>query len=119
MNRRDFLKLLGGAGLASTGLGSLSSAQAGSLHTGKVLLTIHLGGGWDHSSFADPAPMCLLINGLLVRALGGLGIYALPLLGKIPHFSISITVISCRSMALSCLPMGMMWLHVPVIRAVY
>ena len=73
MNRRDFLKLLGGAGLASTGLGSLSSAQAGSLHTGKVLLTIHLGGGWDHSSFADPRANVLINKWAASQSAGGAG----------------------------------------------
>ncbi len=53
MNRRDFLKLAGAAGLASVaGLGQ--QAQAAAAYTGKILLTLHLGGGWDHSSFADP-----------------------------------------------------------------
>ena len=73
MNRRDFLKLLGGAGLASTGLGILSSAQAGSLHTGKVLLTIHLGGGWDHSSFADPRTNVLINKWAASQSAGGAG----------------------------------------------
>ena len=71
MNRRDFLKLLGGAGLASTGLGSLSSVQASSLHTGKVLLTMHLGGGWDHSSFADPRANVLINKWAASQTAGG------------------------------------------------
>lgn len=54
MNRRDFLKGIGAVGLAAGFGGFYTSAQAGSLHTGKVLLTLHLGGGWDHSSFSDP-----------------------------------------------------------------
>ncbi|MBO0611586.1 DUF1501 domain-containing protein [Thiothrix fructosivorans] len=54
MNRRDFLKLASAASLASVLAGAGRSAYAANLHTGKVLLTIHLGGGWDHSSFSDP-----------------------------------------------------------------
>ena len=54
MNRRNFLKLAGAAGLAGVFAGAGRSAYAANLHTGKVLLTVHLGGGWDHSSFSDP-----------------------------------------------------------------
>ena len=56
MNRRDFLKMMGATGVAGA-LGSASApafAATSTLYTGKVLMTIHAGGGWDHSSFADP-----------------------------------------------------------------
>lgn len=54
MNRRNFLKWLMATGLAGTFATAGRTSQAASLHTGKILLTLHLGGGWDHSSFADP-----------------------------------------------------------------
>lgn len=75
MNRRDFLKLLGYSGLAST-LPSFNAAQANAtpaLHTGKVLLTIHLGGGWDHSSFADPRQNVLINKWAATQPAGGVG----------------------------------------------
>ena len=54
MNRRDFLKLAAVTSLTSSWAGFSQAVQAGNLHTGKVLLTVHLGGGWDHSSSCDP-----------------------------------------------------------------
>lgn len=56
MKRRDFLKTIGAAGVASafSGTANLAYSAEPALHTGKILLTIHTGGGWDHSSFADP-----------------------------------------------------------------
>ncbi|MEN9502358.1 MAG: hypothetical protein RI964_1643 [Pseudomonadota bacterium] len=54
MNRRDFLKLVTATGLASSFTGLNRAVQAGTLHTGKVFVTLHLGGGWDHSSCCDP-----------------------------------------------------------------
>lgn len=55
MNRRNFLKTIGAVGLATSLPWVSGRAQAASsLHTGKVLLTLHTGGGWDHSSFSDP-----------------------------------------------------------------
>ncbi|OQX02152.1 MAG: hypothetical protein BWK73_43660 [Thiothrix lacustris] len=54
MNRRNFLKLAGATGLAGVFTGAGRNTYAANLHTGKVLLTVHLGGGWDHSSFSDP-----------------------------------------------------------------
>lgn len=54
MNRRDFLKLAAVTSLTSTWAGFSRAVHAGNLHTGKVLLTVHLGGGWDHSSCCDP-----------------------------------------------------------------
>ena len=55
MQRRDYMKLLGGVGLAGTlpGLG-LSTAQAAEPFNGLALITVSAGGGWDQSSFADP-----------------------------------------------------------------
>lgn len=59
MNRRNFMKALGGAGLATVIPGLLPGtvlrdAHAADAFTGKLLLTIHVGGGWDQSSFFDP-----------------------------------------------------------------
>jgi hypothetical protein len=54
MNRRDFLKLLMATGMATTFTGAWRVSHAANLYTGKVLLTLHLSGGWDHSSFSDP-----------------------------------------------------------------
>ncbi len=54
MNRRNFLKTIGAVGLATSLPWAGGKAQAASLHTGKILLTLHTGGGWDHSSFSDP-----------------------------------------------------------------
>lgn len=56
MKRRDFLKTVGAVGVASafSGTSGLALAAEPALHDGKILLTIHAGGGWDHSSFADP-----------------------------------------------------------------
>lgn len=56
MKRRDFLKLAGSLGLVGALPATLSNALAApnGLFTGKILLTMHTGGGWDHSSFADP-----------------------------------------------------------------
>jgi len=56
MKRRDFLKLAGSLGIAGVLPATLSSAIAApsGLFTGKILLTLNTGGGWDHSSFADP-----------------------------------------------------------------
>jgi hypothetical protein len=55
MNRRDFLKTLGMAGLAGMlpSIGKYVQA-ATPLHTGKVLLTLHAPGGWDQGAFFDP-----------------------------------------------------------------
>lgn len=56
MQRRDFLKALGTTGFCGAlgGLSSSTLASNNSLHTGKILLTMHASGGWDHSSFSDP-----------------------------------------------------------------
>lgn len=54
MKRRDFLKLASSVGLASSLPMAMRQAQAEEVHTGTILLTFHMGGGWDHSSFADP-----------------------------------------------------------------
>ncbi|OQX10633.1 MAG: hypothetical protein BWK73_19775 [Thiothrix lacustris] len=54
MNRRNFLKTLGAVGFATSLPWVSNSVQAANLHTGKILLTLNLGGGWDHSSFSDP-----------------------------------------------------------------
>lgn len=56
MKRRDFLKAMGSAGVAGAfaSLPQYATASDISLHSGKILLTLHAGGGWDHSSFSDP-----------------------------------------------------------------
>lgn len=54
MKRRDFLKLASSAGLASALPVAMKQAHADNLHTGTILMTFHMGGGWDHSSFSDP-----------------------------------------------------------------
>ena len=54
MKRREFLKLAGSLGIAGTLPSVWNTAQAAELHTGAILVTFHMGGGWDHSSFADP-----------------------------------------------------------------
>lgn len=56
MNRRHFLKKFSTLGLASALPSAFSNVMAApnNLFTGKILLTMHTGGGWDHSSFADP-----------------------------------------------------------------
>lgn len=54
MNRRDFLKIATVAGLSSGLAGMSIPAQAANLHTGTILVTLHLSGGWDHSSCCDP-----------------------------------------------------------------
>ncbi len=58
MKRRDFLRLAGTAGLA-TALPGLAMRPAfaetqAEPFGGLALITIFAGGGWDHSSFADP-----------------------------------------------------------------
>ena len=56
MNRRDFIKLAGLAGLSVTAPWSLSSrAQAqGMEYGGPLYLILHAGGGWDPTSLCDP-----------------------------------------------------------------
>lgn len=57
MQRRDFLKMLGGAGLAATLPGLMlrpASASSAEPFDQLVLLTISASGGWDQSSFWDP-----------------------------------------------------------------
>ncbi|MES9873850.1 MAG: DUF1501 domain-containing protein [Candidatus Sedimenticola sp. 6PFRAG7] len=55
MNRRDFIKLLGGAGMAGAFPGVfMQEALAADPFAGLALINIHCGGGWDHSSFCDP-----------------------------------------------------------------
>lgn len=73
MNRRNFLKLLMASGLAGTFATSGRNAQAASLHTGKVLLTLHLGGGWDHSSFSDPRENTAINRWASSQKAGGAG----------------------------------------------
>lgn len=54
MKRRDFLKLAGSFGAASLLPAAFSARAAGEEFTGPILVTMNTGGGWDHSSFADP-----------------------------------------------------------------
>lgn len=54
MKRRDFLKTMCAAGVAGTFASLPRYSTAAELHSGKILLTLHAGGGWDHSSFSDP-----------------------------------------------------------------
>lgn len=55
MKRREFLKLAGGLGMAGMLPGlAMQPVNAAEPFSGKILLTLHTGGGWDHSSFADP-----------------------------------------------------------------
>jgi len=56
MKRRDFMKIAGGAGLATVlpGIIMPQQALAAGPFNGPILLTIFAGGGWDHSSFSDP-----------------------------------------------------------------
>ena len=56
MKRRDFLKRVSTLGIASTLPTVFTNAIAApsDLFTGKILLTMHTSGGWDHSFFADP-----------------------------------------------------------------
>lgn len=56
MKRRDFLKLAGAFGLAGAAPALFGAANAATPEPfgGRILLTLHTGGGWDHSSFADP-----------------------------------------------------------------
>ena len=57
MKRRDFIKMLGAVGTAAAFPGMcLRSAQAAETQpfTGKALISLYAGGGWDHSSFCDP-----------------------------------------------------------------
>ncbi|CAA6822857.1 MAG: Unknown protein [uncultured Thiotrichaceae bacterium] len=55
MQRRDFLKLAGALGLTGALPTIYMQAHAADgLFNGKIFLTMHAGGGWDHSSFGDP-----------------------------------------------------------------
>jgi len=59
MQRRNFLRLLGGAAMASA-MGhnwlnpGRAMAQVIAPYSGPILLTFHARGGWDHGSFSDP-----------------------------------------------------------------
>jgi hypothetical protein len=56
MDRRDFLKLAGTAGLgvAAGSLPFSNEANAEDAYTGPLWIMIHAGGGWDVTSFCDP-----------------------------------------------------------------
>ena len=56
MNRRNFLRLAGAAGLAVAARPNLSLADSGygGPWTGPLWLTIHAGGGWDPTLLCDP-----------------------------------------------------------------
>lgn len=73
MNRRDFLKAMSAMGLVGGFAGFQQVTYAGSLHTGKVLLTLHLGGGWDHSSFSDPRENSAINRWASTQKAGGVG----------------------------------------------
>lgn len=73
MNRRNFLKLAGATGLTGVFGGVGRRAYAANLHTGKVLLTLHLGGGWDHGSFSDPRENPTINHWASTTKAGGVG----------------------------------------------
>jgi len=54
MNRREFNRLLGFAGLSAAGPWSLSSQALTSGYTGPFYVVIAATGGWDVTSFCDP-----------------------------------------------------------------
>lgn len=57
MKRRDFLRLIGAAGVTGAFPGMLiksAAAAEAAPFQGVALITIAAGGGWDHSSFCDP-----------------------------------------------------------------
>ena len=54
MNRREFNKLMGLAGLSATGPWSLPGHAITSGYDGPLFVTIAATGGWDVTSFCDP-----------------------------------------------------------------
>ena len=55
MNRRDFMKLVGGLSMAGAWSGfHQTPAQAAQPFSELALITIYASGGWDHSYFCDP-----------------------------------------------------------------
>jgi hypothetical protein len=60
LNRRKFLKLTAGSGLAlamPAGLTTKAMAQSGPNYDGLFFINVHAAGGWDPTSFCDPKGM--------------------------------------------------------------
>ncbi|MBA1330319.1 hypothetical protein QQ73_03770, partial [Candidatus Endoriftia persephone str. Guaymas] len=51
---REFLRLVGVAGVAAALPGWTRPGMAAQAYSGPILITLHAGGGWDQSSFCDP-----------------------------------------------------------------
>lgn len=54
MNRRDFIKMAGAAGLALAAPLPTREAQAQEAYTGSLYIFVGASGGWDPTSFCDP-----------------------------------------------------------------
>ena len=54
MNRREFLKLAGLAGLGVVTLPSALASAQDELYGGPLYLVVHASGGWDPTSLCDP-----------------------------------------------------------------